>query len=78
MSTVLEIETAIAGLSIDEMEAIRNHLDDLIEGRLEVNPQFKDKITRAKNEIEPRRRLASPPATSSMSESCIVGLLSWI
>jgi hypothetical protein len=52
MSTVLEIEMAIAGLSVDEMEAIRNRLDDLIEGRLEVNPQFKDKITRAKNEIE--------------------------
>jgi hypothetical protein len=52
MSTVAEIESAIARLSVDDMEAIRNRLDDLIESRLEVNPHFKDKIVRAKNEIE--------------------------
>ena len=52
MSTVLEIETAIGRLSLEEMEAIRSRLDDLIESQLEVNPEFKRKILRAKSEIE--------------------------
>jgi hypothetical protein len=52
MSTVLEIESAIARLSLEDMEAIRNRLDDLIESQLEINPDFKAKITRAKSEID--------------------------
>jgi hypothetical protein len=52
MSTVLEIETAIARLSIQDMEAIRKRLDDLIEGQLEIKPDFKAKIACAKREIE--------------------------
>jgi hypothetical protein len=51
MSTVKEIETAIARLSLDEMEAVRDWLDGLIEDQLEVSVEFKAKIQRAKQEI---------------------------
>jgi len=51
MSTVKEIETAIAKLPVEELEAIRNWLDDLIEDQLEVSDEFKAKIQRAKKEI---------------------------
>ncbi len=51
MSTVKEIETAIANLPVEEMEAIRDWLDDLIEDQLEVSEEFKAKIQRAKKEI---------------------------
>ena len=51
MSTVEEIESAIAKLGVEEMEAIRDWLDELIEEQLEVSDEFKAKIQRAKNEI---------------------------
>jgi len=51
MSTVKEIETAIARLTVEDMEAIRDWLDDLIEDQLEVTDEFKAKIQRAKKEI---------------------------
>ena len=51
MSTVKEIETAIANLPVEEMEAIRDWLDDLLEDQLEVSDKFKTKIQRAKKEI---------------------------
>ncbi len=51
MSTVKEIETAIANLPVEEMEAIRDWLDDLLEDQLEVSDEFKTKIQRAKKEI---------------------------
>jgi hypothetical protein len=50
MSTVKEIETAIQKLTIQEKEAIRDWLDEVIEDQLEVSDQFKDKIARAKQE----------------------------
>ncbi len=51
MSTVKEIESAITGLSVEEMQAIRDWLDDFIEDQLEVSDEFKEKIARAKQEI---------------------------
>jgi hypothetical protein len=51
MSTVKEIENAIAKLPLEEMEAVRDWLDDLIEDQLEVSEEFKAKIQRAKQEI---------------------------
>jgi len=51
MSTVKEIESAITRLSVEEMQAIRDWLDDFIEDQLEVSDEFKAKIARAKQEI---------------------------
>ena len=51
MSTVKEIETALTKLRLEEMEAVRDWLDELIEDRLEVSDQFKAKIQRAKRDI---------------------------
>jgi len=51
MSTVKEIESAISGLSLTEMQAVRDWLEDLIEDQLEVSDEFKAKIQRANQEI---------------------------
>ena len=51
MSMVKEIETALTKLRLEEMEAVRDWLDELIEDRLEVSDQFKAKIQRAKRDI---------------------------
>jgi hypothetical protein len=51
MSSVKEIESALAKLTLDEKQAIRDWLDDLIEDQLEVNDKFKGKVQRAKQEI---------------------------
>jgi len=52
MSTVHEIETAIAKLPVEEMEEVRDWLDGFLEDQLEVRDEFKAKIKRAKAEIE--------------------------
>lgn len=51
MSTVKEIEAALTKLRLEEMEAVRDWLDELIEDQLEVSDEFKAKIRRAKREI---------------------------
>jgi hypothetical protein len=51
VSTVQEIEVALAKLPLEDKEAIRNWLDDVIEQQLEVSADFKAKIHRAKDEI---------------------------
>ena len=51
MSSVKEIESALAKLTLDEKQAVRDWLDDLIEDQLEVNREFKAKVQRAKQEI---------------------------
>jgi hypothetical protein len=51
MSTVQAIEAALTKLRLDEMEAVRDRLDELIEDQLEVSDEFKAKIQRAKREI---------------------------
>jgi hypothetical protein len=51
MSTVKEIESAISGLSLTEMQAVRDWLEDLIEDQLEVSEEFKVKVQRANEQI---------------------------
>ena len=51
MSTVKEIESALVKLTLDEKQAVRDLLDDLIEAQLEVSEVFKAKVERAKQEI---------------------------
>ena len=51
MSTVKEIESALAKLSVQDLQAVRDWLDDFIEDQLEVSDEFKAKIRRAQTEI---------------------------
>jgi hypothetical protein len=51
MSTVREIESALAKLSVEELQTVRDRLDDFIEDHLEVSDGFKAKIQRAQSEI---------------------------
>ena len=51
ISTVSEIENAIAKLPLEEKETIRNWLEDVIEQHLELREDFKAKINRAQQEI---------------------------
>jgi hypothetical protein len=51
MSTVQEIESAIAKLPVQDMEVVRDWLNEFIENQLEVSDKFKTKIERAKQEI---------------------------
>ena len=51
MSTVKEIELALAKLSVQDLQAVRDWLDDLIEEQLEVSDEFKAKVQRAQTEI---------------------------
>ena len=49
--SVKQIESALTVLSLEEKQAVRDFLDDLIEDQLEVAGEFKEKIERAKKEI---------------------------
>lgn len=51
MSTVQEIESAIARLPVEDVGAIRDWLDEFTEDQLVVSDEFKGKIDRAKREI---------------------------
>ena len=51
MSTVKDIESALAKLSVQDLQAVRDWLDDFIEDQLEVSDEFKAKIQRAQTEI---------------------------
>lgn len=51
MSGVKEIESALSNLSLEEKQAVRDWLDDLIEDQLEISDEFKAKVERAKQEI---------------------------
>ena len=51
MSSVKEIESALTALSLEDLQAVREWLDDLIEDQLEVSDEFKAKIQRAREEI---------------------------
>ncbi|HEY3854988.1 MAG TPA: hypothetical protein VGO67_11385 [Verrucomicrobiae bacterium] len=51
MSSVKEIESALARLSLDDLQAVRAWLDDFVEEQLEVSDEFKLKIERARQEI---------------------------
>lgn len=51
MSTVQEIEAAITLLPLEDKEAVRDWLDEVIEGQMEVSDAFREKIARARQEI---------------------------
>lgn len=51
MSSVQEIEAALEKLTLDEKQAVRDWLEDLIEDQLEVSEEFKAKVQRAQQEI---------------------------
>ncbi len=49
--SVKQIESALTVLSLEEKQAVRDFLDDLIEDQLEISSDFRNKIERAKKEI---------------------------
>ena len=51
MSTVQEIESALTKLPLEDLQSVRDWLDDIIEDRLEVSDEFKAKIQRAQQEV---------------------------
>ena len=51
VSSINEIELALSRLSLEDLQAVRDWLDDFIEDQLEVSDDFKAKIQRAKDEI---------------------------
>ena len=51
MSTVQEIESAIQGLSREEMQRVHEWLEDLLEDELEFTDEFKASIERGKRQI---------------------------
>lgn len=51
MSSIKEIESALTRLSLQDLQAVRDWLEDFIEDQLEVSDEFKAKIQRAKEEI---------------------------
>jgi hypothetical protein len=48
MSTIKRIESALESLPLEDLQAVRDWLDDFIEEQLEVSDEFKAKIQRAK------------------------------
>ncbi len=51
MSTVKEIQAAIPNLSRDEVEQIRQWIDDYLEDRLELSEDIKAKLEQSRAEI---------------------------
>jgi hypothetical protein len=51
VSTVKEIESALGQLPVEELQEVRDWLDDFIEDQLELSDEFKAKVLRARQEI---------------------------
>ena len=51
MSTVKEIQAAIPNLSREEIEQIREWIDDYLEDRLELTDEVKAKLDQSRREI---------------------------
>jgi hypothetical protein len=51
MSSVKDIESALTRLSLEDLQVVRDWLDDFIEDQLEVSEEFSAKIQSAKEEI---------------------------
>ena len=61
MSTVQEIESAISRLSPEEMRAVRDWLENLLEDRMELKDEFKTEIEVGMKDItEGRYRIHRP------------------
>ena len=51
MSSVKEIEAALTQLSLADLQAVRDWLDNFIEDQMEISDEFKFKIERSMREI---------------------------
>jgi hypothetical protein len=51
MSDVKEIETALARLSLEDLEQVREWLENFIEDQLGVSDEYKAKVERARAEM---------------------------
>lgn len=51
MSTVKEIQAAIPGLSREEIEQVRQWIDDYLEDQLELTDEVKAKLDQSRSEI---------------------------
>lgn len=51
MNTVEQIESALERLPLEDLQSVRDWLDDFIEDQLEVSDEFKAIIQRANQEI---------------------------
>jgi hypothetical protein len=61
MKTLEQIETEVRNLSLQEQERLRDWLENLLEGRLELNEEFKAEIEAGKKDIaEGRYRIRKP------------------
>jgi len=61
MSTVKEIQAAIPNLSRDEIEQIRQWIDDYLEDRLELSDEVKAKLDQSRAEIAAGRYTTRQP-----------------
>ena len=62
MSTVKEIQTAIPKLSREEVEQIREWIEDYLEDRLELTEEVKNKLDQSRAEIAAGRYNTGKPA----------------
>ena len=51
LSSVQEIESALTRLSLEDLQSVRDWLEDFIEDRMAVSEEFKTKIERAQREL---------------------------
>jgi len=61
VSTVKEIQAAIPNLSRDEIEQIRQWIDDYLEDRLELTEEVKAKLDQSRAEIAAGRYTTRQP-----------------
>jgi hypothetical protein len=62
MSSVLEIESAIARLSIGEAEQVREWLEQWLEDQKEMTPEFLASIERGKADVAAGRSRVERPS----------------
>jgi hypothetical protein len=61
MSMLEQIEEQVKRLSVSEQQSLRDWLDEILEDELEFTDDFKEKIERAKRDIEEGRgRVVKP------------------
>jgi hypothetical protein len=61
VSTVKEIQAAIPNLSREELEQIRQWIDDYLEDRLELSDEVKTKLDQSRAEIASGRYTTRQP-----------------
>ena len=61
MKTLAQVEAAVRLLSLEQQEALREWLENLLEDRLEMTDEFKAKIERGRLDLsEGRTRVRKP------------------